>query len=85
MEPNHRAPQGNSSADRRSPTADQRPPTADRRPPTEDEPEGVAWKGALAVALVVGGLVVWRACFTAPEDAESSAPAPSGAASAAPA
>ncbi|WP_433932523.1 hypothetical protein AB3662_48290 [Sorangium cellulosum] len=85
MEPNHRAPQGNSSADRRSPTADQRPPTADRRPPTEDEPEGVAWKGALAVALVVGGLVVWRACFTAPEDAESSAPAPSSATSAAPA
>ncbi|WP_437655078.1 hypothetical protein [Sorangium sp. So ce1182] len=78
MEPNHRAPQGNPSADRRPSTEDRRPPTADRRPPTEDEPEGVAWKGAVAVALVVGGLVVWRACST-PEDAAGSAAAPSSA------
>ncbi|WP_437734256.1 hypothetical protein [Sorangium sp. So ce1335] len=82
MEPNHRAPQGNPSADRRpATTEDRRPQAADRRPPTEEEPEGLAWKGALAVALVVGGLVVWRACST-PDDAAESAPAPSSAASA---
>ena len=46
-----------------------------RQPPPADEPEGVAWKGALAVALVVGGLVVWRACST-PGGAASDAPAP---------
>ncbi|MGK4008165.1 hypothetical protein WMF31_36445 [Sorangium sp. So ce1036] len=64
MEPSNRAPHGSASAD--------------RRPPTEDEPEGIAWKGALAVALVVGSLVAWRACST-PEGERSSAPAPSGA------
>ncbi|WP_437967746.1 hypothetical protein WMF04_50820 [Sorangium sp. So ce260] len=86
MDPNHRAPQGNTSADRRPPTPDRRPPTPtdDRRPNAEDEPEGVAWKGALAVALVVGGLVVWRACAT-PERAASDAAAASSASPAAPA
>ncbi|MGK3997846.1 hypothetical protein [Sorangium sp. So ce1024] len=86
MDPNHRAPQGNTSADRRPATtedrrpqaADQRPQAADRRPPDEEQPEGFAWKGALAVALVVGGLVVWRACSPS-DDAASSAPAPSAA------
>ncbi|WP_437998609.1 hypothetical protein WMF26_50845 [Sorangium sp. So ce185] len=86
MEPNHRAPQGNTSADRRPPTQDRRPPTptGDRRPDAEEEPEGVAWKGALAVALVVGGLVVWRACST-PDRAASDAAARPGASAAAPA
>ncbi|WP_437780476.1 hypothetical protein [Sorangium sp. So ce1097] len=84
MDPNHRAPQGNTSADRRPATtedrrpqaADRRPQAGDRGPPTEEQPEGVAWKGALAVALVVGGLVVWRACSPS-DDAASSAPAAS--------
>jgi hypothetical protein len=36
--------------------------SGDRRPPSDEEPEGFAWKGALALGLVVAGLVVWRAC-----------------------
>ncbi|WP_437599899.1 hypothetical protein WMF28_44435 [Sorangium sp. So ce590] len=84
MEPNHRAPPGNTSADRRPPTSDRRSPTPtpDRRPEAKDEPEGVAWKGALAVALAVGGLVVWRACST-PERTASDAAAARGASPAA--
>ncbi|AUX49167.1 hypothetical protein SOCE26_107120 [Sorangium cellulosum] len=72
MEPSQRAPQGSAPADRRP-------------PPPEEEPEGFAWKGALGVALVVGALVVWRAC-SAPESGAggSSAPATPGASAAAP-
>ncbi|MCC6552305.1 MAG: hypothetical protein IT372_04685 [Polyangiaceae bacterium] len=53
---------------------------AELRPPgmQEEEPEGVAWKGALAVALVVGGLVAWRACTK--EDPRATAPAAGSAA-----
>lgn len=56
MQPSQRAPKENTSAE--------------RRPPQEDEPEGFAWKGALAVLVIVGGLVVWRA-LSPPEDAAS--------------
>lgn len=66
MDPEQRATQRNTS---------QGSTGADRQPPPAEEPEGVAWKGALAVALVVGGLVVWRACST-PGGAASDAPAP---------
>ncbi|WP_437590072.1 hypothetical protein [Sorangium sp. So ce1000] len=68
MDPDQRATQRNTS---------QGSTGADRQPPAE-EPEGIAWKGALAVALVVGGLVVWRACST-PGGAASDAPAPTSA------
>ncbi|WP_441289502.1 hypothetical protein ACSRUE_01755 [Sorangium sp. KYC3313] len=66
MDPDQRATQRNTS---------QGSTGAARQPPPAEEPEGVAWKGALAVALVVGGLVVWRACST-PGGATSDAPAP---------
>ncbi|MDC0680012.1 hypothetical protein [Sorangium atrum] len=66
MDPEQRATQRNTS---------QGSTGADRQPPPAEEPEGVAWKGALAVALVVGGLVVWRACST-PGGAASDTPAP---------
>ncbi|WP_437975998.1 hypothetical protein WMF11_51295 [Sorangium sp. So ce295] len=66
MDPDQRATQRNTT---------QGSTGADRQPPPADEPEGVAWKGALAVALVVGGLVVWRACST-PGSGASDAPAP---------
>ncbi|WP_437991999.1 hypothetical protein [Sorangium sp. So ce145] len=69
MDPDQRAAQRNTS---------QGSTGADRQPPPAEEPEGVAWKGALAVVLVVGGLVVWRACST-PGGATSDAPAPPGA------
>ncbi|WP_437297052.1 hypothetical protein [Sorangium sp. So ce426] len=73
MDPDQRAAQRNTS---------QGSTGADRQPPPADEPEGVAWKGALAVALAVGGLVVWRAC-SAPGGAASDAPAPPSASPAA--
>lgn len=66
MDPEQRATQRNTS---------QGSTGADRQPPPAEEPEGVAWKGALAVALVVGGLVVWRAC-SAPGGGASDTPAP---------
>ena len=43
-----------------------------------EEPEGFAWKSAVVVAALVGGLVVWRTCTKGDEQA---APGPGGAAS----
>lgn len=55
---------------RRGPGVSQRGPG---EPPEGEQPDRLAWKGALVVALVVGGLVVWRALVgsTAPPDAPS--------------